>query len=132
MTSSNGVGPFEPLGSGSVAVPASGAGAGEGLERRAVLPPVVDDAAKALPVALDLNRTHSTSSQPARKPTKPPHSWKARKGLLLPSRMSCQLRQPLHPYSMKVAKGCLVSLPPLMYAGQEQLYLQPPTRVSAK
>ena len=31
---------------------------------------------------------------------------------------------------MKVAKGCLVSLPPLMYAGQEQLYLQPPTRVS--
>ena len=48
----------------------------------------------------------------------------------MPSRTSCQLRQPLHPYSMKVAKGCLVSLPPLMYAGQEQLYLQPPTRMS--
>ena len=87
--------------------------AGEGLERRAVLPPVVDDAAKALPVALDLNRTQQLESA-STQANQSPHGWTVRQGALLPSRTSCQLRQPLHPYSMKVAKGCLVSLPPLM------------------
>ena len=36
--------------------------------------------------------------------------------------MSSQFLHPLQPYSMKVAKGWMVSLPPLMYAGQEQEY----------